>query len=135
VLLVSLVCLLRASIWVATSLWGTGNYTAVPVAPILATGRDHLLLYAFSYTDPEFLHNLEYFIKEAVIGDTVADHIIIVQEGADLEVSWQHKQLQLPMATAAARSQQQPPAAQILRARCSCSSRWCLQPSKRLHCL
>ncbi|WIA10790.1 hypothetical protein OEZ85_010958 [Tetradesmus obliquus] len=86
VLLVCLVCLLRASVWVAASIWGYGSTIPVsPVAPILATGRDHLLLYAFSYTDPEFLHNLEYFIKEAVIGDTVADHVIIVQEGPELE--------------------------------------------------
>jgi hypothetical protein len=68
--------------------------------PILATGRDHLLLYAFSYTDPEFLHNLEYFIKEAVIGDTVADHIIIVQAGPDLKVRQQQQQPHGNMATA-----------------------------------
>jgi hypothetical protein len=87
VLLVGLICLLRVSVWVAASFWGYGSQLpAAPVTPILATGRDHLLLYAFSYTDPEFLHNLEYFIRNAVIGDTVADHIIIVQEGPDLEV-------------------------------------------------
>jgi hypothetical protein len=75
------------SVWVAASFWGYGSQLpAAPITPILATGRDHLLLYAFSYTDPEFLHNLEYFIREAVIGDTVADHIIIVQEGPDLQV-------------------------------------------------
>lgn len=56
------------------------------LAPILNTGRDHLLVYAFSYTDPEFLHNLEYFIREAVHGDTAADFLIIVQEGPNLKV-------------------------------------------------
>jgi hypothetical protein len=87
VLLVGVICLLRVSVWVAASFWGYGSQLPVaPITPILATGRDHLLLYAFSYTDPEFLHNLEYFIREAVIGDTVADHIIIVQEGPDLQV-------------------------------------------------
>lgn len=61
---------------------------AVALTTRSASGRDHLLLYAFSYTDPEFLHNLEYFVKEAVVGDTVADTIIIVQEGPGLQVSW-----------------------------------------------
>lgn len=51
-----------------------------------AGGRDHLLLYAFSYTDSEFLHNLEYFINEGVVSDVVADYIIIVQEGPTLQV-------------------------------------------------
>jgi hypothetical protein len=95
VLLVGLICLLRVSAWVAASFWGYGSQlTVAPVTPILATGRDHLLLYAFSYTDPEFLHNLEYFIRNAVIGDTVADHIIIVQEGPDLEVRQLQQQQQ-----------------------------------------
>jgi len=56
------------------------------LTPSLSTGRDHLLVYAFSYTDSEFLHNLQYFIREAVEGDTLADYIIIVQEGPTLKV-------------------------------------------------
>eukprot|EP00775_Hariotina_reticulata_P012780 gene12780-12909_t len=81
----------------STLLWslpGTGSNTSAgshlvkpgaELTPVLSTGRDHVLLYAFSYTDPEFLHNLEYFVQEAVEGDTLADHIIIVQEGPTLK--------------------------------------------------
>jgi hypothetical protein len=54
--------------------------------PVLSTSRDHLLIYAFSYSDPEYLQNLQYFIAEAVVNDTVADHVIIVQEGPTLKV-------------------------------------------------
>jgi len=70
-----------------------GSHLAKPGAlltPILSTGRDHVLLYAFSYTDPEFLHNLEYFVQEAVEGDTLADYIIIVQQGPTLKVGLLH---------------------------------------------
>eukprot|EP00882_Tetradesmus_deserticola_P016554 GHRQ01017688.1.p1 GENE.GHRQ01017688.1~~GHRQ01017688.1.p1 ORF type:complete len:308 (+),score=99.69 GHRQ01017688.1:374-1297(+) len=86
VLLLGLVCLLRVFLWATASLRGYGSLLPVsPKTPILATGRNHLLLYAFSYTDTEFLHNLEYFVKEAVIGDTIADYVIIVQEGPELK--------------------------------------------------
>jgi hypothetical protein len=54
---------------------------------ILHTDRDHLLIYTFAYGDPQSLDNLEYFITEAVVHDTVADHVIIVQEGPSLKVS------------------------------------------------
>jgi hypothetical protein len=55
--------------------------------PILHTDRDHLLIYTFAYGDPQSLDNLEYFITEAIVHDTVADHVIIVQEGPSLKVS------------------------------------------------
>lgn len=54
--------------------------------PILHTDRDHLLIYTFAFSDPQFLANLQYFIAEAVVNDTVADHAIIVQEGPSLKV-------------------------------------------------
>lgn len=57
--------------------------------PLLSTGRDHLLVYAFSNSDPQFLENLKYFIQEAIADDKLADHIIIVQEGAGLQVGQQ----------------------------------------------
>ena len=57
-----------------------------PTAPLLNTNRDHLLIYAFSYSDSEFLENLKYFVQEAVQNDTVADYVIIVQEGPSLQV-------------------------------------------------
>lgn len=56
------------------------------MVPLLNTGRDHLLVYAFSYSDDQFLENLKYFIREAVANDTVADYLIIVQEGPGLQV-------------------------------------------------
>jgi hypothetical protein len=59
------------------------------IAPIFSTSRDHLLIYAFSYSDPQYLENLRYFISEAVVNDTVADHVIIVQEGPSLKVRCQ----------------------------------------------
>eukprot|EP00882_Tetradesmus_deserticola_P029920 GHRQ01033555.1.p1 GENE.GHRQ01033555.1~~GHRQ01033555.1.p1 ORF type:complete len:166 (+),score=18.36 GHRQ01033555.1:193-690(+) len=92
VLLLGLVCLLRVFLWATASLRGYGSLLPVsPKTPILATGRNHLLLYAFSYTDTEFPHNLEYFVKEAVIGDTIADYVIIVQEGPELKVRQQRQ--------------------------------------------
>lgn len=57
------------------------------IAPVFSTSRDHLLIYAFSYSDPQYLENLRYFITEAIANDTVADHVIIVQEGPSLKVS------------------------------------------------
>lgn len=59
------------------------------LAPVLSTGRDHLLIYAFSYSDQEFLENLKYFLQEAVANDVVADYLIIVQEGPTLQVRGQ----------------------------------------------
>lgn len=59
------------------------------IAPVFSTSRDHLLIYAFSYSDPQYLENLRYFITEAVANDTVADHVIIVQEGPSLKVRCQ----------------------------------------------
>jgi len=59
------------------------------LAPVLNTGRDHLLIYAFSYSDQEFLENLKYFLQEAVANDAIADHLIIVQEGPTLQVRCQ----------------------------------------------
>lgn len=59
------------------------------IAPVFSKSRDHLLIYAFSYSDPQYLENLRYFITEAVANDTVADHVIIVQEGPSLEVRCQ----------------------------------------------
>ncbi len=53
--------------------------------PLLSSGRDHLILYAFSASDPEAVVNLRYFIDNAVIGDDVADVIIIVQQGGGLQ--------------------------------------------------
>lgn len=59
------------------------------IAPVFSTSRDHLLMYAFSYSDPQYLENLRYFITEAIANDTVADHVIIVQEGPSLKVRCQ----------------------------------------------
>lgn len=83
-----ILCLLLTAVWTARLDRVSLKAHAASAAPVTqsATGRDHLLLYAFSYTDPEFLHNLEYFVKEAVLGDTVADYVIIVQEGPGLQV-------------------------------------------------
>lgn len=58
------------------------------IAPVFSTDRDHLLIYAFSNSDPQYLENLQYFIAEAIINDVVADHVIIVQEGPSLKVRW-----------------------------------------------
>jgi hypothetical protein len=56
------------------------------IKPLASTDRDHLLIYAFSYSDEQSLENLKYFVAEAVTDDTVADYIIIVQEGPELKV-------------------------------------------------
>lgn len=56
------------------------------IKPLASTDRDHLLIYAFSYNDEQSLENLKYFVAEAVADDTVADYIIIVQEGPELKV-------------------------------------------------
>jgi hypothetical protein len=58
----------------------------LPPGPLLRTGRDHLLLYAFSNSDAEALANLQYFVQEAVLNDTLADFIVIVQQGPTLQV-------------------------------------------------
>ncbi|PNH12741.1 LIM domain and RING finger protein [Tetrabaena socialis] len=48
--------------------------------------RDNLVMYIFAPTDPEFLRNLEYFVREAIQGDTRSDYVIVVQESTDMRV-------------------------------------------------
>ncbi|GLI58416.1 hypothetical protein VaNZ11_000118 [Volvox africanus] len=48
------------------------------------TKRDNLVLYSFAPTDPEFVRNLGYFVKEAIEGDARSDYIIIVQESTEM---------------------------------------------------
>ncbi|KAF8068311.1 UVR8 [Scenedesmus sp. PABB004] len=82
---------LRCAAWLAGGALAPRGARA-PARPAPATrplhpgsARDHLLLYVFSPTDPEFLENLRFFVSEAVARDTLADHVIIVQTGDDLE--------------------------------------------------
>jgi hypothetical protein len=42
-------------------------------------------MYIFAATDPEFLQNLRFFVKEAVEGDALADYAIVVQNYRDEE--------------------------------------------------
>jgi hypothetical protein len=74
--------------WQLTSYLSTPTKPALTknINPVFSTSRDHLLIYAFSYSDPEYLQNLQYFIAEAVVNDTIADHVIIIQEGPTLKV-------------------------------------------------
>ena len=48
--------------------------------------RDILVLYVFAYTDPEYLNNLKYFIREAVMEDERSMYYIAVQMVNDLHV-------------------------------------------------
>lgn len=50
-------------------------------------GRNILVLYVFANTDPEFLGNLQYFVREAVMGDKRCDYVIAVQQGSSIQVS------------------------------------------------
>lgn len=49
--------------------------------------KENLVMYIFSATDPEFVRNLEFFVREAVMDDTRSDYVIVVQESTDLGVS------------------------------------------------
>ncbi|KIY96554.1 hypothetical protein MNEG_11409, partial [Monoraphidium neglectum] len=54
--------------------WATGG------AVLRGSRREVVVLYVFAYTDPEFLDNLKYFVKEAVERDPgVCDYVIAVQ--------------------------------------------------------
>ncbi|PNW75479.1 hypothetical protein CHLRE_12g528300v5 [Chlamydomonas reinhardtii] len=46
--------------------------------------KENLVMYIFSATDPEFVRNLEFFVREAVMDDTRSDYVIVVQESTDL---------------------------------------------------
>ncbi|KAG2498860.1 hypothetical protein HYH03_003052 [Edaphochlamys debaryana] len=48
--------------------------------------RENLVMYIFAPTDPQFVHNLEYFVREAILGDTRSDYVIVVQESSDMHV-------------------------------------------------
>lgn len=48
--------------------------------------RENLVMYLFAPTDPQFLRNLEVFVKEAVQGDTRSDYVIVVQKSPELNV-------------------------------------------------
>lgn len=50
--------------------------------------REVLVLYVFAHTDPEFLANLKFFVREAVEPDAgVCEYVIAVKRGHGLEVS------------------------------------------------
>ncbi len=59
----------------------TLTYTSTSVSQ-----RENLVMYLFAPTDPQFLRNLEVFIKEAVEGDTRSDYVIVVQKSPELHV-------------------------------------------------
>ncbi|KXZ52810.1 hypothetical protein GPECTOR_8g196 [Gonium pectorale] len=46
--------------------------------------KRNLVIYSFAPTDPQFVRNLEYFVREAITGDTISDYVIIVQESTEL---------------------------------------------------
>lgn len=91
-LLVVLLCagsmfLAGRTAWIGSYMPGRAHLKDNSGTALLKTGRDHLVVYAFSYSDPEAFSNLNYFINEAVLDDTIADFIIIVQQGPTLQVS------------------------------------------------
>ena len=63
---------------------------------IAASHRDNLVMYSFAPTDPEFVRNLEFFVREAVVGDTRSDYVIVVQESTDMRVGCFGSTMTLP---------------------------------------
>lgn len=53
---------------------------------VLPLQKSTLVLYVFSYTDPEFLNNLRYFIKQAINPNDHCDYVISVQLGKNMKV-------------------------------------------------
>jgi hypothetical protein len=51
-----------------------------------AQQRENLVLYVFAATDPQFRSNLEFFVREAVQGDTISEYVFIIQESSKLKV-------------------------------------------------
>eukprot|EP00195_Chlamydomonas_chlamydogama_P010072 CAMPEP_0202914022 /NCGR_PEP_ID=MMETSP1392-20130828/62019_1 /ASSEMBLY_ACC=CAM_ASM_000868 /TAXON_ID=225041 /ORGANISM="Chlamydomonas chlamydogama, Strain SAG 11-48b" /LENGTH=431 /DNA_ID=CAMNT_0049605511 /DNA_START=282 /DNA_END=1577 /DNA_ORIENTATION=- len=54
--------------------------TAGPFHWLKSHRRDILVMYIFAASDPEFLDNLRFFIKEAVQQDKLCDYLIVVQK-------------------------------------------------------
>ncbi|GFR43780.1 hypothetical protein Agub_g4894 [Astrephomene gubernaculifera] len=67
---------LLACIWASLLVWTKCCHAT--------TARENLVMYIFAPTDPEFIHNLEFFVREAVLGDTRSDYVIVVQESTDM---------------------------------------------------
>lgn len=53
---------------------------------VSAHEREILVVYSFASTDPEFIHNLRFFVREAVQLDTRSEYFIIVQESTEINV-------------------------------------------------
>jgi hypothetical protein len=45
------------------------------------------VVYVFSATDPEFIHNLEYFVREGMQANDRCDYVVVVQQPGEGEPS------------------------------------------------
>lgn len=88
--------------WAARTRWVLGGVLAAAALWLLAcwllpsgsdnslVGHSHdkevLVMYIFAATDPEFLGNLRFFIREAVQNDAQSDYVIVVQQSDNLKV-------------------------------------------------
>lgn len=50
--------------------------------------RHVLVLYIFAATDPQFIENLRYFVKEAVQHDTECEYVIVIQQSPTDKAHW-----------------------------------------------
>lgn len=52
-------------------------------SPSHSASADVLVMYVFSNTDPQYLDNLRYFVREGVAQDDGCDYVFIVNQGND----------------------------------------------------
>jgi hypothetical protein len=80
----ALLCVLGAAL--ASCLAVLALRAAAPSLASAPTTADTLVLYLYSNTEPEYIHNLHYFLREAVgaAHDDRAHYVVIVQTSDDI---------------------------------------------------